>query len=149
MTILNYTTTIAAEKTAMEIQSKLAKAKAQAVLCEYDATGVMAAMSFRINTKHGLVFFRLPANTDGVLRALTRDPKVPRRLKTRAQAANVAWRVLKDWVEAQLAIVEAEMAEMAEVFLPYAQDHRGQTLYHALNDQGFKALAHKETDNDH
>ena len=36
MPILNYTTSISTEKTAGEIQKKLAMAKAQAVLCEYD-----------------------------------------------------------------------------------------------------------------
>ena len=142
MAILNYTTTICAEKTAMEIQSRLAKAKAQAVLCEYDDEGVMCAMSFRINTQHGVVFFRLPANTEGVYRVIQRDPKIRKALKTKQQAANVAWRVLKDWVEAQLAIVEAEMAEIVEVFLPYAQNGSGQTLYRALESQGFKALTH-------
>jgi len=144
MAILNYTTTIPAEKTAAEIQQKLAKAKAQAVLCEYDAEGVMCAMSFRAPTKHGMISFRMPANTEGVLRALQKDKKVPNRLKTKQQAANVAWRVLKDWVEAQLAIVEAEMAEITEVFLPYAQGKNGQTLYSAIEQQGFKALTHDD-----
>lgn len=143
MAILNYTTTISAEKTAGEIQAKLAKAKAQAVLCEYDDEGVMCAMSFRIMTKHGVVSFRMPANTAGVYRALTKDPRVPKRLKTKQQAANVAWRVLKDWVEAQLAIVEAEMADIAEVFLPYAQGSDGRTLYAALESQGLRALTHE------
>jgi hypothetical protein len=143
MAILNYTTTIAAEKTAAEIQQKLAKARAQAVLCEYDDTGVMCAMSFRVVTKHGMVSFRMPANTAGVLRALQKDARVPKRLKTKQQAANVAWRVLKDWIEAQLAIVEAEMADLAEVFLPYAQGQNGQTLYSAMEQQGFKALTHE------
>jgi hypothetical protein len=143
MPILNYTTTISAEKTAGEIQSKLAKAKAQAVLCEYGDDGVMRAMSFRIMTKHGLIFFRMPANTDGVYNALRKSSKVPNRLKTRAQAANVAWRVLKDWIEAQLAIVEAEMADISEVFLPYAQGSDGRTLYKTLQDGGFKSLTHQ------
>jgi hypothetical protein len=143
MSILNYTTSISAEKTAGEIQQRLAKAKAQAVLCEYDDQQVMCAMSFRVMTKHGMISFRMPANTAGVYRALTKDNRVPKRLKTKQQAANVAWRVLKDWIEAQLAIVEAEMAEMAEVFLPYAQGQMGQTLYSAMEAQGFKALAHQ------
>ena len=142
MAILNYTTTITAEKTASEIQIKLAKARAQAVLCEYGPDGVMSAMSFRIATQHGVVAFRLPASTDGVYKALMRDSKVPRRLKTRPQAANVAWRVLKDWIEAQLAIVEAGMADMAEVFLPYAQRNDGVTVYQAMTAGGMKALTH-------
>lgn len=144
MTILNYTTTISAEKTASEIQQKLAKARAQAVLCEYGDDGVMSAMSFRIATPSGPVSFRLPANTEGVLRALSRDKKVPTRLKTRQQAANVAWRVLKDWIEAQLAIVEAEMADVMEVFLPYAVRLDGATVYEAISESGMKALTHKQ-----
>ena len=142
MAILNYTTSISTEKTAGEIQRKLANARAQAVLCEYDDGAVMMAMSFRIMTPHGLISFRLPANTDGVYRVLTTDSSVPKRLRTREQAARVAWRILKDWVEAQLAIVDAEMAEMAEVFLPYAQDDTGTTLYKKLEDKGFKMLTH-------
>lgn len=144
MAILNYTTTITAEKTAAEIQAKLAKAKAQAVLTEYDPEGVMCAMSFRIATPNGPVFFRLPANTEGVLRALSRDKKVPQRMKNRKQAACVAWRVLKDWIEAQLAIVEAEMADPMEVFLPYAVRGDGSTVYQALAQTGFKSLTHQE-----
>ena len=146
MAILNYTTTIKAEKTAAEIQVKLAKAKAQAVLCEYDSDGVLCAMSFRVMTTQGMVSFRMPANTAGVLRALNRDPRVPKRLKTPEQAANVTWRVLKDWIEAQLAIVEAEMAELTEVFLPYAQGQGGQTVYEAMQAHGFKALTHEQED---
>jgi hypothetical protein len=143
MAILNYTTSISTEKTAAEIQKKLAMAKAQAVLCEYDDEAVMCAMSFRIMTPHGLIFFRLPANTQGVFKALKADKKVPKRLKTKEQAANVAWRILKDWVEAQLAIVDAEMADMTEVFLPYAQGQDGRTMYQAIEDTGFKALTHE------
>ena len=143
MPILNYTTSISTEKTAAEIQKKLAMAKAQAVLCEYDDEAVMSAMSFRINTAHGLITFRLPANTQGVLKALKRDNKVPKKLKTKEQAAKVAWRVLKDWVEAQLAIVEAEMADLTEVFLPYAQSADGKTLYQSIEQSRFKALTHQ------
>jgi len=87
--------------------------------------------------------FRLPANTQGVFKALKCDERVPKRLKTKEQAARVAWRVLKDWVEAQLAIVEAEMAELTEVFLPYAQNRDGKTLYQTIEQSGFKTLTHQ------
>jgi len=143
MAILNYTTSINAEKTASEIQKKLAIAKAQAVLCEYDDDAVMCAMSFRIATPHGMIFFRLPANMQGVYKALMNDDKVPKKLKSKDQAAKVAWRILKDWVEAQLAIVDAEMADMTEVFLPYAQNNDGITVYKSLEQNEFKALTHE------
>ena len=57
MVILNYTTSIDPEKTAMEIQRKLADAKAQAILTEYNDNGLLNAMSFRIMTTYGIIFF--------------------------------------------------------------------------------------------
>jgi hypothetical protein len=136
MAILNYTTSISTEKTAAEIQKKLAMAGAQAVLSEYDENGIMCAMSFRINN----ISFRLPINIDGVYSALCADKKVPRRFATYEQASRVAWRIIKDWIEAQIAIIQAGQAELVQVFLPYAQNHEGKTVYEAIKDCGFKQI---------
>lgn len=141
MAILNYTTTISAQKTAMEIMQKLSSAGAQAILTEYDADGFLNAMSFRILTPHGMVFFRLPAHIKGIFKVLNADKKVPKRLKSNDQAARVAWRILKDWIEAQLAMVETGMAELPEVFLPYAQDKSGNTVYQSIKNTNFKMLS--------
>ena len=111
-------------------------------MVEYDEGAAMSAMSFRIATPYGVIFFRLPANTDGVLKCLESDSKVSASKKTPEQAARVAWRILKDWIEAQLAIVDAGMAQMSEVFLPYAQDESGRTIYQKLEQGGFKQLTH-------
>lgn len=144
MGILNYTTSIAAEKTASEIQTKLVKASAKAVLSEYENC-VLSHLSFKVDTVHGEMAFRLPANIDGVLKALVRDPKVERRLKTREQAARVAWRIVKDWVEAQLAIIEADMATLPQVFLPYAQTKDG-TVYECFQKHGLPAITYQGKD---
>lgn len=141
MAILNYTTQIAAEKTITEIQKVLARAGAQAILTEYDPEAVLCAVSFRINTPSGMISFRLPANVDRVLACLKRESKVPKRLKTKEQASRVAWRILKDWIEAQMAIVEAECAELTEVFLPYAHDDQGTTVYDKIKSGGFLQIA--------
>lgn len=140
MAILNYTTTISTEKTTAEIQKKLAKAKAQAVLTEYDEDSIVCAISFRIMTNHGIISFRLPANVQGVFKAIKSDNDIPKRLKTKEQAARVAWRIIKDWIEAQLAIVNAEIADITEVFLPYAQGHDGKTVYESIEGSNFKQL---------
>lgn len=142
MAILNYTTQIAVEKTAGEIQKKLAQAGAKAVMTEFDDEGVLSFMSFQLDTVHGRLSFRLPANIDGVFNSLT-NSRVERRYRSREQAARVSWRIVKDWIEAQIALVEAEQAAMAEVFLPYMQDPAtGQTVYEKLEDGGFKRLSH-------
>ncbi len=143
MAILNYTTSIAAEKTASEIQAKLVAAKASAVMSEYE-NGVLARLSFKVTTIHGEHAFQLPANIDGVFKAMQRDPKVPRQSKTREQAARVAWRIIKDWVEAQLAIIEADMATLPQVFLPYMQIGPDETVYSRFEKQGFPAITYQE-----
>lgn len=140
MSILNYTTSINTEKTAGEIQRKLAKAGAQAVLSEYDDNGIMCAMSFRIIMHGTLISYRLPINVNGVYESLHRDSKVPRKLRTYEQASRVAWRIIKDWIEAQLAIIEAGQAEFSQVFLPYAQNRIGKTLFEVVKEGKFKML---------
>lgn len=142
MAILNYTTSIASEKTASEIQAKLVRANAKAVLSEYE-NGVLSHLSFQVITAHGEMSFRLPANIDGVLKAMQRDPKVAKSMKTREQAAKVAWRIIKDWVEAQLAIIEADMATLPQIFLPYMKTSDGRTVYERFESQGLQALTYQ------
>lgn len=141
MPILNYTTSINAEKTVTEIQKLLSGAGAKQILTEYDDEQVLSGISFRILYNSFMVSFRLPAHIDKIYVVLQRDDKVPRKLKTREQASRVAWRIIKDWIEAQLAIVEAEQAEMIEVFLPYAQNNSGKTMYQMMKDADMKLLS--------
>lgn len=140
MAILNYTTQIDANKTATEIHALLIKGKADAVMNEY-ASGVLSSISFRVPTKHGIIHYRLPVNIKGVLLAMQRDRKVTRSKCTMEQAARVGWRIVKDWVEAQLAIIQADMAEMSEVFLPYAVTSDGRTVYERFDKGGCGTLA--------
>jgi hypothetical protein len=129
MSILNYTTKIPVEKTAMEISMILAAAGAQAVHIEY-VNRVPSALSFVILVNGQPVSFRLPSRWDGVYKLLREDSKVTRAFKTEDQARRVSWRIIKDWVEAQMAIIQAGAAELAEVFLPYAvRPQTGQTLF--------------------
>ncbi|HEY3525282.1 MAG TPA: hypothetical protein VGK47_03725 [Nitrososphaeraceae archaeon] len=87
-----------------------------------------------------MVAFSLPANYSGVLKAMQKDKKIPRSKCTIEQAQRVSWRIVKDWVEAQMAIVEAQLADMAEVFLPYAITKSGTTLYKEIQSGGLKLL---------
>jgi hypothetical protein len=139
--IANYTTTIAVEKTVAEICTLLARAKAIAVLSEYDGFGTVSAISFRINTEFGILSFRLPANVAGVLAVLQRSKGVPRSLRSSEQAARVAWRIVLHWLDAQLAMIQAGLVKFEQVFLPYAQDAQGVTVYDRLREQRFSQLA--------
>jgi len=137
--LLNYTTKIEAIKTAGEIQRILAQHGAKAVLTEYDDGGNVEALSFKVNTPHGEVGIRLPVNPDAVLKVISRE-RVPARYANKQQAVRISWRILKNWVEAQLALLSTEMVSMEQLFLPYAITQNGTTLYEALIEDKFKML---------
>src|SRR6185295_14065113 len=100
MPLLNYTTTVAADKTAAEIVRILANAGAVQVLTDY-SEGRPTGIAFALATMNGLRQYRLPVNAAAV-EAVLRKQRVPRRYAKAGQAERVAWRILKDWVEAQL-----------------------------------------------
>lgn len=139
MAILNYTTTIPASKTIGEISAILAKAKAREVSFEYDKDGDATAIKFAIEFLESLVWYRLAPNYEGVLKAMQRD-KIPPKYKNGRQAFNVSWRIMKDAIEAQMAIVQSNQGEIAEVFLPYAYDGN-QTFFEAFKESKVKQLA--------
>lgn len=139
MGILNYTTKINPLKTATEIQHILAVKGATSVSIDY-RDGEPVALSFKIEVRGRDVAFRLPCNWKGVEKALQRDVTIPSRLKTEEQAKRVAWRIVKDWVEAQLAIIGSGQAEMAEVFMPYAITDNGQTLFQRFAQDSSRLL---------
>lgn len=129
MALLNYTTKISADKTIMHIQSLLAKAGAKAILANYDDSGNIIALSFQLDVNGNLVGFKLPCSPEPVLLILQRDPEVKTRLKNKDHARNVAWRIVKNWIEAQLAIIETKMVKPEQVFLPYAVTDTGETIF--------------------
>lgn len=133
MAILNYTTQIDFNKTVGEIYSILARARVQQISTDYE-NGQPSAIRFMLIYFEQPVYFRLPCNIEGVFNSLCNTPKVPYRLKTKEQARRVAWRIIKDWIEAQIAIVEARQAEMVEVFLPYALDKSGRTAFQGFTE---------------
>ena len=135
MPILNYTTKVPVSRTMAQISEILAKAGAEGILTNYE-NKEPCGITFNANTPHGLVYFKLPANVQGVSKALSDDNCY----RDEAHASRVAWRILKDWIEAQMAIIEAGMAELSQVFLPYAQTSSGETVYELANKTGMKLL---------
>lgn len=130
MPILNYTTEIDVYKTMGEIQRILIRCKARQVTIDYSEAGLPEAISFIIPLQGRPIQFKLRTHQEGVLRRLVKDPDVPRKYKTADQASRVAWRIKKDLLEAQLAAIDAEEAELAELFLSWAVDPRtGMTVY--------------------
>lgn len=139
MAILNYTTKIDATKTAGEIQLLLAKHGAKNVSIDFE-NGLPVALAFLIEFNKEPLGFRLPSNHKGVYQAMREDRDVPKSLKTEEQARRVAWRILKDWVESQMAMIQSRKATMVELFMSYYITPSGQTLYETFEEKGFKML---------
>ncbi|QOR55389.1 MAG: hypothetical protein SHS37scaffold145_40 [Phage 71_18] len=129
MPLLNYTTTIAPAKTLADMQAMLVKAGAAQVMAAYEA-GRPTGLTFVIDTAHGARTFSLPVDPAPVEALLRRDREVPNRYKTHDQAERVGWRILKDWLEAQLALIATQMVTLDQVMLPYmVVDELGTTVW--------------------
>ena len=136
MAIKNFTTTINEHKTVGDIQGILARKGALNINIRYE-NGMPQAVAFIIKVGEFPVPFQLPCNFAGVRQAMLRDKQA------RSKAANfrnVAWRIVKDWVEAQMALVEAGQSQLAEVFLPYAVNQDGVTMFQSFIENQQRAL---------
>lgn len=136
MPIKNFTTKVPVEQTINDLQRILVKAKAKAVLTQYGADSLPTALSFRIQLGENEVQFRLPVNVSGVIAALKRD----RKYRDEPHARRVGWRIVKDWCDSQMALIDTGQAEIAQVFLAYAQSRTGETFYQSLKGKGFLQL---------
>lgn len=125
MAIKNYTSTISVYQSIGEIQGVLASHGAIKIMVDYDGNGNPIAVTFGINTLNGPRGFLLPANVNGILEVFKKQ-----KIKAdKGQAERTAWRNIRDWIMAQMAIIEAGQVEMEEVFLPYLTDGKGNTFY--------------------
>lgn len=134
MPLLDYTTTVPANRTIGQVHALLVEAGARRIMTEYDVCGVVEGVAFTIQTAGGDRSFLLPVDSQRVEVVLQRDRKVPTRLQTAAQAERVAWRIVKDWLEAQLAIIHTEMVTIDQVMLPYMVSEGGRTMYELYRD---------------
>lgn len=124
MAIKNYTTKVDAYTSIGEIQGALARHGATKVMVDYD-NGKPVAVTFALPGPDRLHGFTIPAAVDGTLRVFQKQ-KVR---ADREQAEMTAWRNVRDWVLAQVALVESCDVPMDQVFLPYLSDRDGTTLY--------------------
>jgi hypothetical protein len=125
--IANKTTSVSADKSVGEIQKMLASARVSSLMVDY-VDGKPDAIAFKISRSELQIAFRLPANWQGVLAAMKRDKTIARRLVCEDQARRVSWRVVRDWLRAQLTLIEAGAASIEEVMLPWAVTNDGKTV---------------------
>jgi len=125
--IANRTTSVSSAKSVAEIQAMLVAAKATALMIDIE-NEEPSAISFRLVSNGQPLSFRLPCNWPGVLAALKRERAIPLRMLNEEHARRVTWRIVRDWLRAQLSLIEAGATTLEEVMLPWAILSDGTTL---------------------
>ena len=116
-----------ASKTVGAIQSLRGKRKAKEVLRRY-TDGLRSALIVSIEIGGETVRDSLPCRWQAIHKILQREARESRH-KTESHAVNVGWRVIKDWIEAQLALIDTGMLDIGEVVLPYHLIDTESTVY--------------------
>jgi hypothetical protein len=141
----NYTSEVPAITSMGKIERCLVEAGATDISKKY-VDGVCSAMTFRIAVNNMPVFFMLPARVDACFKTLWgsmtgRGQNQADKKKWMAQAERTAWKIISDWIEIQLSMIQLEQAELLQIFLPYAYDPMTDTtLYDRVKESGFKML---------
>ena len=131
----------------------LVGAGAQKILKDYDGAGNIISISFMIDTDKGIVPIKMPMNVRAVMQVINDQTEqyrktssgririVPLSMKNDIeQAHRVGWRIIRDWLEGQLALIFLRMVKIQEIFLPYIVGQNGKTVYETIEAQGFKGF---------
>jgi len=136
MPILNYTTKIDPWKTVNEIQQILLKHKVSHFSIKNEGSRPIA-LAFTIEYNGMPLNYLLPCNHSGVWSLMKSDKSMESRFRNEEQAFRTSWRIVKDWVDAQLAIVQAQISPIEEVFMPYLViNSSGETLSKKILEGG-------------
>ncbi len=127
MALKNTFTTTSVTTMLSEIQKALVRVGATDMSYKFDQTGKIIGLKFGLKIKENNVGFTLPISVDKVALVLIKEDN--RRASDPEYVYRVAWANMRDWVTAQMALIETEMVEPLQAFLPYAHDASGSTLY--------------------
>lgn len=121
----NYSTEVPVSRTVAACTDMLASAGATGVTVTY-LDGEYAGLVAHLRGETFVLPVDIPAmqrvmrgaEEDGLFKG-HRTPKGSGGFATETHAARVAWRVLHDWLRAQLALAAAQQARLEETLLPY------------------------------
>ncbi len=155
--IKNYSTDVPVDRTVAEIEKMLTKSAASKILKDYDSAGNIFGLSFVINTVHGQMPVRMPVRIEKVIEVFKIQVSKGLLEKrywegdwARAQAARVGWRILRDWLDAQLALINVEMSSVPEIFLPYVYSAKlDKTVFDAFESGQLDRMLGEGNDDEH
>lgn len=147
---LNYTTKVPANKTVQEMQAALGEHGASAVTTMY-ANGLPTGIAFQLNTPHGPRNYSMNLDIAGMRKLLSKvcyDNNAHQAAHMTRQnfcsekhASDVTWRVAREWLLAQLAMVAAAQVPVEEIMLPYlVMNDAGSTLREQYRQHEIRAI---------
>lgn len=148
MTVRNYSTQINVEKTVTEIEKILVKFGANGIYKEYQNSQLTGIMFYLI--KDGTkIPFKIPVQiekTKSIIRKAVNERKLSKKYSYEPllsiQGERVAWRIIKDWIDSQLSLLEINFADAIEILLPYAFDViENKTMYQKFIEKKGEYLA--------
>jgi hypothetical protein len=144
--IKNYTSTVPASRSVLHIEDRLVKHSAKNILKIY-TDKKLSGLAFIVEVNGKDIPFRLPARIDRVekqLRGSIRRPRSGTMDRIADQSERTAWKLLADWVDVQMSLIELDQVELIEVFMPYIYNYKkDQSFFEQMKDSGFKMLEEK------
>jgi len=116
-----------------KIQKILSSHGANKIMFDYKRDGTLEAITFGLDIDGMQMGFRMPALVENVVEIIYggkdrygRSKKITNAQKQ--QAYFTAWANIRDWIDAQMALVETKQAKVQDVFLSFAVMKDGRTL---------------------
>ncbi|MBA2287520.1 MAG: hypothetical protein H0W02_18760 [Ktedonobacteraceae bacterium] len=121
------------------IRLTLASHKAKRISFDYDDAGQATSIQFVLEVHGTALTFRLPARFENVERLVAESNRSAGRSQKgdalRDQAMRTTWANIRDWLSAQMALIDAGMVQTEEVFLPYLLNEAGQTYFEVFQER--------------
>jgi hypothetical protein len=122
------------------IRKTLAAHKAKRIVFDYDDAGRATGIEFTVKLGSVPYTFRLPARFEAA------EPLVAQARrsagmsatsgeKLRNQTYRTVWATLRDWIDAQMALIDIGAVRIEEVFMPYLIIEPGVTMFERFAEQ--------------
>ncbi len=120
------------------IRKALATHKARRIAFDSDDEGRAIGIEFSLVLQGKTLSFRLPVRLDNAMQLVKQSyASAGRGIGGQAlqdQAYRTAWANIRDWIEAQMALIDIGMVRTEEVFFPYLLNQEGKTYFEAFEE---------------
>lgn len=131
------------------IQKILLGHKVSQFMFDYDDDGRIKALAFSMKIGEKFFAYKLPAKVESVEKIMYEYKNKGKSMMGRRELTNeekdqayrTAWANIRDWLDAQMALIDTQMVKFEEVFFPYMLIKDGKTtFFEAQSRKNFTAL---------